>query len=138
MRRTAERVDEQMENYRRDAGVREIWPASERILVCVGPNPRSVRLIRGRPQDGAGLRAEWIAAHVEAPSHVKASEEDLQLLSEHMRLAESLGAETVTLTGHKASEGDPQLCAPAQHQQDHRRKADTPPLERQNPGIAAG
>ena len=104
LRRTAERVDEQMESYRRDQGVREIWPATERILVCVGPNPRSVRLIRAARRMAAGLRAEWIAVNVEAPAHVRSSEEDKRLLAEHMRLAESLGAETVTLTGHRVSE----------------------------------
>lgn len=104
LRRTAERVDEQMELYRRDQGVQAIWPATERILVCVGPNPRSIRLIRAARRMAAGLRAEWIAVNVEAPSHVRPSEEDKRLLAEHMRLAESLGAETVTLTGHRVSE----------------------------------
>lgn len=104
LRRTADQVDEQMEHYRRSAGVHEIWPASERILVCVGPNPRSIRLIRAARRMAAGLRTEWIAVHVEAPSHVKPSAEDLKKLAEHMRLAESLGAQVVTLTGHKASE----------------------------------
>lgn len=104
LRRTAKQVDDQMESYRRDAGVRDIWPAAERILVCIGPNPRSIRLIRAARRMAAGLRAEWIAVHVEAPSHIKPSEEDLKILAEHMRLAESLGAQTVTLTGHKTSE----------------------------------
>lgn len=104
LRRTAEQVDEQMESYRQQEGVHTLWPAAERILVCVGANPRSVRLIRTARRMAAGLRAEWIAAHVEAPSHVRPSAEDLQLLTEHMRLAASLGAETVTLTGRRASE----------------------------------
>ena len=104
LRRTAERVNEQMESYRRDAGVRDIWPAAERIMVCIGPNPRSIRLIRAARRMAAGLRAEWIAVHVEAPSHIRPSDSDLKTLAEHMRLAESLGAQTVTLTGHKASE----------------------------------
>jgi two-component system sensor histidine kinase KdpD len=104
LRRTAEQVDGQMESYRRDEGIREIWPAAERILVCIGPNPRSIRLIRAARRMAAGLRAEWIAVHVEAPSHIKPSKKDLKILAEHMRLAESLGAQTATLTGHKASE----------------------------------
>lgn len=104
LRRTAERVDEQMESYRRDMGVRAIWPATERILVCVGPNPRSVRLIRAARRMAAGLRADWIAVNVEAPTHVRPSEEDKRLLAEHLRLAASLGGETVTLTGNQVSE----------------------------------
>ncbi len=104
LRRTAERVDEQMRRYRNDQGVQAIWPVVERILVCVGPNPRSVRLIRAARRMAVGLRTEWLAVNVEAPSHVQATEEDKRLLAEHLRLAESLGAETVTLTGRRISE----------------------------------
>src|SRR6185369_8984543 len=49
-------------------------------------------------------RAEWIAVHVEAPAQVRPSASDLKQLADHMRLAESLGAETVTLSGAKMSE----------------------------------
>ena len=104
LRSTAERVDAQMQDYRRIKGVREVWPAAERIMVCVGANPRSIRLIRTAKRMAVGLRADWIAVYVEAPTAVKPSEDDLRHLAEHMRLAESLGAETVILSGHKASE----------------------------------
>ncbi len=104
LRRTADRVDEQMLRYRRDKGIKDIWPAAERILVCIGQNPRSIRLIQAGRRMAAGLRADWIAAHVEAPSRVRPSERDLKQLADHMRLAESLGAETVTLTGPRMSE----------------------------------
>jgi len=104
LRRTAERVDAQMQDYRRIKGVREVWPAAERIMVCVGANPRSVRLIRAAKRMAAGLRADWITVYVEAPTAVKPSESDIRQLAEHVRLAESLGAETVTLSGLKASE----------------------------------
>ncbi len=93
-----------MQSYREVKGVKEVWPAAERLLVCIGPNPRSIRLIRAAKRMAAGLRAEWIAVYVEAPHKVKPSESDLRQLAEHMRLAESLGAETVTLSGPKASE----------------------------------
>jgi two-component system sensor histidine kinase KdpD len=104
LRRTADRVDEQMQLYRQDKGIKEIWPAGERILVCVGHNPRSIRLIHAARRLAAGLRAEWIAAHVEAPSKVRTSESDMKQLADHMRLAESLGAESVMLSGQRMSE----------------------------------
>jgi two-component system sensor histidine kinase KdpD len=104
LRRTAERVDAQMQSYRIGKGVREVWPAGERIMVCIGANPRSIRLIRAAKRMAASLRADWIAVNVEAPSMVTPSESDLRHLGEHMRLAETLGAETVALSGHKASE----------------------------------
>src|SRR4051812_779421 len=46
LRTTAERVDDQMRQARQEAGVRESWPASERVLVCIGPSPMSRRLVR--------------------------------------------------------------------------------------------
>jgi two-component system, OmpR family, sensor histidine kinase KdpD len=104
LRRTAERVDAQIQDYRTTWGVREVWPVAERILVCVGPSPFAVRLIRAAKRMAAGLRAEWIAVTVEAPSKVKPSDRDIKRLAENMRLAESLGAETTVLSGHKASE----------------------------------
>ncbi len=104
LRRTADRVDEQMQVYRQDKGIKDIWPAGERILVCVGHNPRSIRLIHAARRLAAGLRAEWVAVHVEAPSRVRSSESDIKQLGDHMRLAESLGAESVMLSGQRMSE----------------------------------
>ena len=104
LRRTAECVDEQMQIYRLTKGVREVWPAVEKIMVCIGPNPLSIRLIRTAKRMATSLRADWIAVNVEPPSTVKTSEDILKQLAERMRLAESLGAETVKLSGHKASE----------------------------------
>jgi two-component system, OmpR family, sensor histidine kinase KdpD len=104
LRRTAESVDAQMQDYRRLKGVQEVWPAAERILVCVGPSPFAVRLIRAAKRMADSLHAEWIAVNVEAPSRVRPSENDIRKLADNMRLAESLGAETAVLSGHKASE----------------------------------
>jgi two-component system, OmpR family, sensor histidine kinase KdpD len=104
LRRTADRVDEQMQVYRQDKGIKDIWPAGERILVCIGHNPRSIRLIHAARRLAAGLRADWIAVHVEAPSRVRTSENDIKQLGDHMRLAESLGAETVMLSGQRMSD----------------------------------
>ncbi|MGE0454651.1 MAG: DUF4118 domain-containing protein [Vicinamibacteria bacterium] len=100
LRRTAERVDVQMRDYRREHGIRATWPAAERILVCVGPNPAARRLIRAARRMAAGLRAEWVALYVEAPSHAGLPELDKRALAENMRLAESLGARTAMLAGH--------------------------------------
>ncbi|HRB13852.1 MAG TPA: DUF4118 domain-containing protein, partial [Vicinamibacteria bacterium] len=99
LRRTAERVDEQMRDYRRDHGISATWPASERLLVCVGPNPASERLIRATRRMAVGLRAQWVAVYVETPSHAKLPESDRQALADNLRLAESLGGGTVILAG---------------------------------------
>jgi two-component system sensor histidine kinase KdpD len=99
LRRTAERVDAQMQRYRREHAVRETWPTAERVLVCVGPSPYAVRLIRAARRMAARLQAEWLAVYVETPAQLHLAEADREQLERTLRLAEQLGAETVTLTG---------------------------------------
>jgi two-component system sensor histidine kinase KdpD len=104
LRRTAERVDDQMRTYRRDHGIAKTWPAAERLLVCVGPNPASIRLIRATRRMAAGLRAEWVAVYVETPLHPRLPDADREALARNLRLAEDLGGRTVVLSGHDVSE----------------------------------
>ena len=95
LRRTAQRVDDDVREYRAQHGVVRAWPASERILVCVGPAPSSGRLIRATRRMAAGLRAEWIAAYVETA----VADSDRERLEAHLQLAESLGGSVARLTG---------------------------------------
>ena len=99
LRQVAEQVDSEMERYRLNNGVMGIWPARERILVSVGPNPMGVRLIRSARRMAGALHAEWIALHVESPGGHPISQAKARILSDHMKLSETLGAETVVLAG---------------------------------------
>src|SRR5438132_1417721 len=51
-----------------------------------------------------GLGAQWIAAHVETPAHLRLPQEARDRVVQTLRLAEQLGAETVTLSGEKMRE----------------------------------
>jgi two-component system sensor histidine kinase KdpD len=104
LRHTAERVDEQMQLYRQDKAVAQIWPAGERIMVCISPSPLSSRLVRAAKRMAAGLRAEWITVYVESAQTSRLNEEARNRVIQNLRLAEQLGAETVTLSGHNVSE----------------------------------
>jgi len=104
LRHTAERVDEQMQVYRQDKAVSQIWPAGERIMVCISPSPLSSRLVRAAKRMAVGLHAAWITAYVETPRSAQLSEADRNRVIQTLRLAEQLGAETVTLTGHNVTE----------------------------------
>jgi two-component system sensor histidine kinase KdpD len=99
LRRTADRVDAQMLAFRKGRGIREPWAASERILVCVGPSPLSSRLVRATKRLAAGLKANWVAAHVETPTLAQRPQVDRDRVAQHLRLAEQLGAQTVSLAG---------------------------------------
>jgi len=104
LRRTAERVDAQMQGYMLAEGIRETWPAGERLLVCVGPNPATARIIRAARRIAARLRADWVAVYVETPAHPRLSRTDQDAVAQNLRLAEQLGAQAVTLSGHRVSE----------------------------------
>lgn len=104
LRRTADRVDDQMQDYRRDHAIAQTWPAAERILVSVSPSPLSRRLIRAAKRMAAGLHAEWLAVYIETPAHTRLSEENRNRVIQNLRLAEQLGAETVTRFGHSVSQ----------------------------------
>jgi len=102
LRKTADRVDLAMRDYRREKAVHGSWAARERLLVAVGPDAQAERLVRAGKRTADRLDAEWLVVFVETP--------DLQRLSEHernrriaiLRLAESLGAEAITLGGASA------------------------------------
>ena len=99
LRRSAERVDAQMVNYRHEHSIERTWPATDRLLVSVGPSPMSARLIRATRRMAATLRAPWLALHVELPSDSRMADEDRQRLADNLHLAEQLGATTVTVPG---------------------------------------
>ncbi|HVO33794.1 MAG TPA: DUF4118 domain-containing protein, partial [Elusimicrobiota bacterium] len=103
LRHAAERVDAQMQAYRQTHGIAGDASLGERILVGVTGSPMSARLIRSASRLATRLRAPWIAVHVETPAILRLSPEDRSRVYDNMRLAEKLGAETVTLTGDEVT-----------------------------------
>ena len=99
LRLTAERVDAQMQKYRDSQSVNNVWPASERILVCVGPNPLGYRLVRAARRMASGLHAQWFTVSVETPTYSQLAKSQRDRVTRTLRLAEELGSQTSTLTG---------------------------------------
>jgi two-component system sensor histidine kinase KdpD len=97
LRRTADRVDAQMRDYRADQAIQQVWPARERILVCVGPNAGGEQLVRAAARLAASLRADWLAIYVETPRLQRLGAVRRDALLATLRLAQELGAATATL-----------------------------------------
>src|SRR6266478_422798 len=104
LRHTAERVDAKMQRYRREHAIDTVWPVTERVMVCVGPSPAGARLVRAGHRLAAQLAAPWVVAYVETAAQRSLGEEDRARVAQTLRLAESLGAEPVTLTGTRMSD----------------------------------
>ncbi|HDV6326449.1 TPA: sensor histidine kinase KdpD [Burkholderia cenocepacia] len=102
LRRTADRVDAQMREYRADRSIQRIWQARERLLVCVGPGPEAPTLVRAAARLAASLKADWIAVYVETPRLQRLPDVRRQRTLDALKLAAELGAETATLAGADA------------------------------------
>lgn len=110
LRQTASRVDAQMLDYREDHAIREVWQVSERILVCIGPNELAERLVRAGKRLATSLRAEWLVVYVETPQLQRLPAEKRDGILRILRLAEQLGAETVTLSAPEMSAALIRFC----------------------------
>ncbi len=99
LRHLAQRVDQQMRTYMGAHAIPGPWPAGERVLVCLSPDPRAEQLVRAGRRLAASLDAEWLAVYVETPEHSRLPASTREQIARALRLAEELGAEAVTLTG---------------------------------------
>jgi two-component system sensor histidine kinase KdpD len=104
LRRTAERVDAQVTEWKREHGISKTWPTRERILVAVGPAPQSANLARAAFRMADRMRAPWIALSVETPSFNMLPAADRERTRDHLELAQELGAEAVVVRGESVVE----------------------------------
>lgn len=99
LRVTADRVDAQMERWRRDEGIRGTWGVRERVLVCIGDPESGLRLVRAARRMASTHRAEWIVVHVETPATARRPQSVRDHVVDIMDFAEELGAQSALLTG---------------------------------------
>ena len=104
LRRTAQRVDEQMLSYMRQHAIRGPWAAGERVLVCVSEDPASAALVRYAKRLADRLHAPWTALFIETARYTRLAERDRDRIADGLRLAESLGAEAITIPGGRIAD----------------------------------
>jgi two-component system sensor histidine kinase KdpD len=80
------------------------WLARDRVLVAIGPDDQAEQVVRAGKRIANALNAEWSAVYVETPALLRLSERERNRRIDLLRLAESLGAETVTLDGPTAAQ----------------------------------
>ena len=99
LRATADRVDAAMREYRDRHAIANPWAAGERLLVCVGPDALSERVVRAARRLALAHHAQWLAVYVETPSLQRLPQEARDRVLQTLKLAEELGAETANLSG---------------------------------------
>ncbi len=104
LRRTAQRVDEQMLTYMQAHTISGPWAAGERVLVCVSESPACAALIRYAKRLADRLHGPWTALYVETPRYQRLDERDRDRIADSLRLAEKLGGEAITIPGGRIAE----------------------------------
>jgi two-component system sensor histidine kinase KdpD len=99
LRRTAERVDEQLLTHMQANAIAGPWAAGERILVCLSEDPRAAGLVRYTKRLADRLHAPWTAISIETRRSLQLTDEQRDRLADTLRLAEALGGEALTIPG---------------------------------------
>ncbi|MBV8650248.1 MAG: sensor histidine kinase KdpD, partial [Alphaproteobacteria bacterium] len=104
LRRTAQRVDDQMLHYMRAHAIRGPWAAGERVLVCVNERPSGAALVRQTRRLADRLQAKWAALYVETTRYHQLNEVERDRIADCLRLAEKLGGDSITIPGRGIAE----------------------------------
>jgi len=104
LRRTADRVDEDMRDYRRERAIGDVWPTRERLLVGVGGRAGDDALVRQVARLARRLEADWVVVYVDAPQRQHRPRAAQEAVLKTLALAARLGAETATIPGAQVAQ----------------------------------
>jgi two-component system sensor histidine kinase KdpD len=99
LRRTAQRVDEQLLSHMRSHAIRGPWAAGERLVVCISESERCAALVRRAKRIADRLDAPWTALYVETTRTQRLTDVERDRIADCQRLAERLGGEAISATG---------------------------------------
>src|SRR6201747_1005380 len=99
LRRTAERVDEQLLTHMQANAIAGPWAAGDRVLVCISEDPRAAGLVRSTKRLADRLHAPWTAVSIGTRRSLQLTDDERDRLANTLRLAEALGGEALTIPG---------------------------------------
>ncbi|GHL23966.1 hypothetical protein ECZU25_07790 [Escherichia coli] len=79
-------------------GEEKVWHTRDAILLCIGHNTGSEKLVRAAARLASRLGSVWHAVYVETPALHRLPEKKRRAILSALRLAQELGAETATLS----------------------------------------
>ena len=100
LRRTADRIGDDVQAYRIEKSIDAVWKTGSSLLACVGPRPGGEHVIRSTAQLAAQLNAEWHAIYIETPQLQRLPSKQREQILKTLKLAQNLGATTAVLSGN--------------------------------------
>lgn len=104
LRRTADRVEDDVQAYRVDRAIAPIWGTEASLLCCVGPDAGAERVVRAAARLAGQLDVGWRAVYVETPALQRRDDRAREAILRVLNLAGQLGAETAVLSGGDVAE----------------------------------
>jgi two-component system sensor histidine kinase KdpD len=101
LRRTAERIGDDVRAYRVEKSIDAVWRTGTALLACVGPDPGAEGVVRSAARLAAQLGAEWHAVYVETPALQRLDAGGRERIMARLKLARDLGAATAVLSGDR-------------------------------------
>eukprot|EP01034_Spumella_vulgaris_P027708 gene27708-34471_t len=99
LRRTADRVEDDVRAYRVEQSIGAIWKTGASLLCCVGPRAGCEHVVRSAARLAGQLGTEWHAVYIETPALQRLPEAQRERILKTLKLAQELGAATAVLTG---------------------------------------
>ena len=99
LRRTAERVEDDVQAYRVEKSINAVWKTDTALLACVGTDIAAEHVIRSTARLATQLNAEWHAIYVETPQLQRLPAVRRERILRTLKLAQDLGALTAVLSG---------------------------------------
>ena len=99
LRRTADRVEGDVQAYREERSIEKVWGTEAALLCCIGPDAGAERVVRSAARLAGQLDVAWHAVYVETPRLQMRSNAQRENILRIVRLAQQLGATTTVLSG---------------------------------------
>jgi two-component system, OmpR family, sensor histidine kinase KdpD len=104
LRRTADRVEGDVQAYRVDKSIDSVWKTGSALLTCVGPDAGAERVVRAAARLASQLNTDWHAIYVETPSLQRLPPVRRERILATLHLAEELGASTAVIANSQVAE----------------------------------
>ena len=103
LRRTADRVEDDVQAYRVDRAIGHVWKTEAGFLCCIGSHENSNHVVRSAARLAQQLAINWHAVYVETPALQRLESARRERILRTVKLAEELGATTAVLSGQQVA-----------------------------------
>lgn len=102
LRRTADRIEDDVQAYRVEKSINTVWKTDASLLACIGARSGDEHVIRSAARLANQLNTNWHVIYIETPHRLPAEQRERILKT--LKLGEALGARTAILSGNQVAQ----------------------------------